>query len=140
MGEAATDGPGLHVPANPTASAWRSPLVRAHLLAATAPLQALAALNLFSLRAARHLGRWPRPLLDDPKFIGPGDGLMGALYALSGWMIAWGVVSLAVFPVLLIIAWKRYSRPARWGVTALYVGSLVLFRLDPGDRLAWFAD
>lgn len=115
-------------------------MVWAHLLVATAPLQALLAVHLFSLRAAQHLGFWPQPMVHDPKFIGPGDGLMDALYTLSGWTLVWGFVSLPLFLVLMIMAWGHYSPRARWGVTALYVALLVILRLDPGGRFAWFAD
>lgn len=118
----------------------RGLLVALHHFFAFAPLLALAVVYLFSWRVASIIGHWPRPSLDDPKFVAPGDGLADTLYASVLILLLLAVAGVIIFPLLTYALRRAY---ARWWVITLivvFVVGCVLVRIDPGSRFAWYFD
>lgn len=105
-----------------------------------APLVTVGAVYMFSIRAWMVLGYWPRPWLDDPKYIRPGDLALQGLYWLVMATMLWSLVSLALVPLLTLLLRRSYS--IRWHIVRvlLFVSMWLVLWLDPGARIAWFVD
>lgn len=128
--------------ADPTHTHQRPPLLLTgvFLAAILAPLSILGAAYALSVRAWMVLGSWPRPWLDDPKFIAPHDPAMTVLQGLVLGTLVWAYVS----PLLVVVLLRVLSRSisTRWlsvGIVVLGSGWLLVL-LDPGARLKWFVD
>lgn len=109
-----------------------------HHLCAFAPLLIIAHLYIFSWRVSTVIGHWPRPSLDDPKYIP--DFLSNALYNFTYFLImfaAVGLVGLLGFPWIVR---RKYSLLWSLALIGIYIIGWIVIRLDPGDRINWFMD
>lgn len=126
----------------PTRSRQRRPrvLTSVYLVALLAPLTALGTAYALSIRSWMVLGSWPRPWLDDPKFIAPHDPVTAVLYWLVLAALLWSFVSLLVVAVLMEVLSRSTAR--RWLSVGLvlYGSGWLLLWLDPGARLMWYFD
>lgn len=121
----------------------RRPWSTAHSLGAAASLLlGVAPVLLIGLQwgvAWLTLGRPPRPMLDDPKFISP---LVTVLGVIAGFCLA----LLPVQPFLLPLLWWRIARETpQWklialGCVVLPIASVVILRQDPFSIVTWWFD
>jgi hypothetical protein len=118
----------------------RALIVALHHFFAFGPLLALIFVYLFSWRVASIIGHWPRPSLDDPKFMAPGDGVADSLYQSVLVFLLVAAAGVIMFPLLTFVLRRAYAR--WWLITLIVVFVLgcVLVRLDPGSRFEWFFD
>lgn len=89
------------------------------------------------------LGRFPRPLLDDPKNI---VGAVSTVHAISVALLM-PLLPLG-FASVVVGVWLGASRRLHWNAVGTWLSVLVLSwlfaviygRMDPGHVLAWFID
>lgn len=108
------------------------------------PLLALSTVYLCWVSAWAQLGHQPRPLLDDPKYIG---GVVDVTYGIS----ILGVMFLPAFLILGLVSCWLYPtkpRPARikkgFNLASIYfmfcVTCWAIARVDPGKVFYWWFD
>jgi hypothetical protein len=102
------------------------------------PIGLWAAMFVHAVRASHFLGRWPRPDNPDPKALP---------LQLQSERIEASVGAAAV--ALVIALGIQFTRPFRWrvrfgvavvGAVLLWVGWLVISRVDPGNVVEWYLD
>ena len=104
------------------------------------PWLAISVIYTEALAARLVLSRWPRPMLDDPKWLGSwGFDCVGWLLLVS---ILWAIPMMIVFTLW---NWRMVFDDKRYWVRigAFVVGVLVLKSLqyyDPAHVWAWFLD
>lgn len=108
--------------------------------AAAAPLLFIAVLYLFSGYAALHLGHWPQPSIDDPKFIASGDLLMDLLYSSVPVFLFAALCSLVVFPLSTLLLWRFQTKQWHLAFIALFVFGCIVSYFGVSDRLDWYFD
>lgn len=111
-----------------------------HHSLALAPFLVLVVVYLLSWRVQAIIGHWPRVWIDDPKFAAPGDGLSDFLYGSVVLLLLWGSAALILLPVSSFLLRRQYPRWYLVFLLSLFVVGLVILRLDPGQRLTWYAD
>jgi hypothetical protein len=126
--------------------------VKLGIILALYPILAVLSLYIAWIAGRIELGHWPRPMIDDPKYIG---GSVDVFY-----MIAAILVYLLLFPVLLVngafilvgieykgIRWVfKKEPPSLWswlllimtGIT--WTGCFLVLRWDPLRVFEWFMD
>ena len=90
------------------------------------------------------LGHRPRPMLDDPKYIG---GLMNIAYFLPGFLLM-GLPILAPLGLAASFSLPSRTQSFRYGIAAtlaaIYImacsGVIMLLRQDPGRVVEWWFD
>jgi len=111
-----------------------------HHLLAFSPLLIVVALYAASWRAEGLIGHWPQPMVDDPWYVIPDDGLYRFLL-LSIFPLLYCVLGAIVsLPALTLVLWRRY--PLLWTVflAVIFVGGLLLIKSDPEQRFIWLMD
>ena len=108
------------------------------------PLAWVSMLWSASYRASQHIGRFPIPGRDDPKWIAPNDKFYhGMLDALWHWQLIVGMAALMGF-VLLCVNLPKHLERKRYGIILLLLLPVALLLttifLDPGRRVEWFID
>jgi hypothetical protein len=107
---------------------------------AAAPLLFISLTYLFSAYAALHLGHWPQPLIDDPKFIASDDLLMDLLYFNVPIFLIVAFCSVVVFPLLTLLHWRSHSRKWHFSLIAIFLVGCLLSYFGVSDRLDWYFD
>jgi hypothetical protein len=67
------------------------------------PLVTITTLVLLAVRASMHLGHWPQPWIDDPKFIAPHDPLLMLFYWLVLPGLLWSMAGIMMVPQLTVL-------------------------------------
>jgi hypothetical protein len=111
-----------------------------HHLFALLPIVSLATLYLFSWRVASVIGYWPRPSLDDPKFVVASDLPATVFYDLVMVLILGSGMAIIMFPLLSLMLFHRQSRLRLVVLALIFIAGWVLLRSDPGDRVLWYMD
>jgi hypothetical protein len=111
-----------------------------HHVVAFVPLLLMGGAYLSSWRAEALIGRWPRPMLDDPQFAIPDDWLYSLLFQSTCLLFLGSLAALAIFPVLTSALWHRHPRLWTAFLIAIFVAGWALIGLDPGERIEWFMD
>ncbi|HYU35874.1 MAG TPA: hypothetical protein VEW48_27265 [Thermoanaerobaculia bacterium] len=114
--------------------------IAALVLALVSPFVPMAALHLLSRRGQELLGHWPRPMRDDPKYIGLDDPTYQRLsivviyaFCFTGWCLyTWG-------GLMLHLRKSLTTRKVLW-LVALFVLTWLVFSYDPGKRFEWWLD
>ncbi len=103
------------------------------------PLLGLALFYGFVLRAYIELGAWPSPYNPDPNELAFNLHYMAALLS-----IPTVFASLAIFALLMLLAWRQKGDGSHTVLAAAYLvafaGWFLILRLDPGHYLVWFMD
>jgi hypothetical protein len=114
------------------------------LIAAAMPVAFLVALYTLKFAAYCHLGRWPEPYVDDPKYIDAGGRVMDLLYATTACVML--TIPGAACCSMMLSAYVAISRPLRLRLALSLVTHLIgwaifvaAVRLDP-RTLDWFFD
>jgi hypothetical protein len=89
------------------------------------------------------IGRWPRPLLDDPKTLG---GWVNLPHTVSVLILALAMPALGTSVAAALTL--GFSRKMKWSAAFSWLSALLLSwtlavglaRLDPGRVIAWFVD
>lgn len=119
-------------------------LFSVHSLCALCPIVWVGTLWALSARASAHIGHFPRPSLDDPKWIAPHDkvyhGMLNALWDTQEILL--GATLLAM--ILMCVMFRRYNKRAQLAIVTLMfmaAGAFVCtFFFDVGSRMEWFID
>lgn len=89
------------------------------------------------------VGHWPRPMLDDPKNLGP---WVEVVYTLATMTLILGF-PLFVTGVIVLLVWAGVDRPRRWSHLRTVGGGLALLGMawvwmtwDPLRVMEWYAD
>jgi len=112
----------------------------AFVLAVLAPFVPLVVLYLLSHRAETLIGHWPRPLVDDPKYIGADDPAYRSLSrafvyasAFAGWgLFTWGAL-------LFHLRCSLTAARLRW-LMGVFLAAWIVFLCEPGGRYIWWLD
>ncbi len=115
-------------------------LIALHHLLVLVPWILEGLLYLFSWHVQFEIGRWPMPMVDDPKFVTWGNPISDALYGAIQWVYA---LSCITFAVVVFLTWAlRRFYPKAWTgfLVVLYITGWGIFFLDPGGRFTWFLD
>jgi hypothetical protein len=122
-------------------SAWGRPaLLILHHALAIVPWLPTVGLWAMSWIATLHIGHWPQPWLDDPKFIVSGDPLYDLLYEAIGPLMLASCGSLLPFLLLTALVHRAYPRIWVAALVVLALLGVVIFWLDPGERMTWYLD
>jgi hypothetical protein len=117
-------------------------LIVIQVVLAFTPWSVIAVLYMMSWRAEAAIGRWPRPWVDDPKFIVHNDQFYDYLYDLPITVFSIACVSGILLPALTFALHGIFKLPRIWSISLLvfYTLGLVFFMMDPGQRLKWYLD
>jgi len=120
---------------------WRiRALILLHHVVAFFPALIIALVYALSWRAQLFIGSWPRPTFDDPKIIVSGDWLYELLYTLA-WLLVLSVCfTIPAFVYLTRVLWDKYPRLWTFLLIVIFAVGIILLRLDPGQRIAWYMD
>ncbi len=106
----------------------------------SAPLAAVATVNLAAWRAAVKIGHWPVISVDDPGCIISNDVLLQVLYPSVYFLLLVALISPFVFPILMVVLRGTYPGLPRWMLLLIFAAGWVLIKYDPGARFTWFLD
>jgi hypothetical protein len=123
-----------------TSSPPPHPLIGFFHSLALAPALTLALVWTFSWRVASVIGYWPRPSLDDPGIVAPGDLVTTVLYWSIWLCLLWSFLAPFILPLFTLLLWRSYLRVRLMVLLVIYGVAMEIMRLDPGARLAWFGD
>ncbi|MDP9316530.1 MAG: hypothetical protein M3R24_37705 [Chloroflexota bacterium] len=125
-------------------SSWRpgpsSSRAVLHVLVAVAPLLVFGWVHALAWRAAVVLGRWPRPYDDDPKFFLPADHWFDLLAFPTPLLVLWMLLSVVLFPTLMLRFRQRYSQRFILFLGVLYCAGWLALWFAPGTALDWYFD
>jgi hypothetical protein len=129
-----------HRPRDPVGPGFRVLIILYYTLALW-PLIILAAVYTLSWRAASFIGHWPRPSLDDPKFIVPvSDWFYDTLYPAIWYSFGGLTLALVLLVPLALVLRRKMSLFKIILLAGVFVAGFLLLRMDPGSRLYWFFD
>jgi len=111
-----------------------------HYLITVSPLLLSASMYALAWRAARLLGHWPRPYLDDPKFAVPADHVFDVLDLVNLLLLLSIANSLVLFPLLCCWLWRRHGQWGTLGLLVIFMFGWVVLRTLPPDLTAWMLD
>lgn len=91
-------------------------------------------------RAALLIGRWPVPMINDPKWIGQNDAPYQHLYDVANRMDDVTFYSFFLWIVVMVLGFHWYSRRTRLLQGALFVIAWSLLWFNPWGLLYWWED
>ena len=91
-------------------------------------------------RAAVLIGRWPVPMINDPKWIGQNDGAYQHLYDTVERVDGITFCSFFAWMIVMALAFRWYSRRARLLQFGLFIFAWGLLWFNPWSLLSWWED
>ena len=86
-------------------------------------------------------GAWPQVMADDPKnWLGHATPRYDALFHVVAYLEAFSGAWMLIFPAIFLAAKPKITVGWRRVFLALFVASLVVFVIDPGNLYAWWLD
>jgi hypothetical protein len=111
-----------------------------HVLISVWPLACVAAVHITYVRAAMILGRWPIPMVDDPKGIA-GVAFLGRMteWTFEAMPLSWALA--AIVPLVALIRKQSQLAAPLVFLTVLFnIIGIAALAVDPVRALEWYAD